>query len=151
MICKHIFKITFLNEPGIIFLHTVKWCPWCNGYRRRIWTWRYEFKSWTRLTAFHIAVIPLGKVWIQLFSLQLWVNSRTDWFLQPWGGFSDRKIVIVGWGWLFIFLVRVLVTCFLARLWEIKGWWRSTKTKWSYEWRKQRVLLDERGRYVRSI
>ena len=27
---------------------------------------------------FHIALIPLGKVWIQLFSLQLWVNSRTD-------------------------------------------------------------------------
>ena len=24
------------------------------------------------LIAFHIALIPLGKVWIQLFSLQLW-------------------------------------------------------------------------------
>ena len=53
-------------------------CPWCNGYRCRIWTRRHEFKSWTRLIAFHIALIPLGKVWIQLFSLQLWVNSRTD-------------------------------------------------------------------------
>ena len=53
-------------------------CPWCNGYRRRKWTRRHEFKSWTRLIAFHIALIPLGKVWIQLFSLQLWVNSRTD-------------------------------------------------------------------------
>ena len=30
------------------------------------------------LIAFHIALIPLGKVWIQLFSLQLWVNSRVD-------------------------------------------------------------------------
>ena len=30
------------------------------------------------LIAFHIAQIPLGKVWIQLFSLQLWVNSRAD-------------------------------------------------------------------------
>ena len=38
----------------------------------------HEFKFWTRLIAFHIALIPLGKVWIQLFSLQLWVNSRTD-------------------------------------------------------------------------
>ena len=28
-------------------------------------------KSWTRLIVFHIALIPLGKVWIQLFSLQL--------------------------------------------------------------------------------
>ena len=22
-------------------------CPWCNGYRRRNWTQRHEFKSWT--------------------------------------------------------------------------------------------------------
>ena len=36
--------------------------------------------------AFHIALIPLEKVWIQLFSLQLCVNSRTDWVLQPWWG-----------------------------------------------------------------
>ena len=45
-------------------------CPWCNGYRRRKWTRRREFKSWTRLIAFTTALIPLGKVWIQLFSLQ---------------------------------------------------------------------------------
>ena len=37
-------------------------CPWCNCYRRRKWTRRLEFKSWTRLIAFHIALIPLGKV-----------------------------------------------------------------------------------------
>ena len=30
------------------------------------------------LIAFNIALIPLGKVWIQLFSLQLWVNSSAD-------------------------------------------------------------------------
>ena len=52
--------------------------PWCNGYRRRNWTRRYKLKSWTRLISFHIALIPLGKVWIQLFSLQLRVNSRAD-------------------------------------------------------------------------
>ena len=57
---------------------TTRRCPWCTGYRRRKWTWWHEFKSWTRLIAFHIALIPLGKVWIQLFSLQLWVNSRAD-------------------------------------------------------------------------
>ena len=50
----------------------------CHGYRRRKWTRRHEFKYWTRLIAFHIALIPLGKVWIQLFSFQLWVNSRAD-------------------------------------------------------------------------
>ena len=59
-------------------------CPWCNGYRHRKWTQWHEFKSWTRLIIFYIALIPLGKVWIQLFSLQLWVNSRADWVLQPW-------------------------------------------------------------------
>ena len=53
-------------------------CPWCSRYRLRKWTRRHEFKFWTRLIAFHIALIPLGEVWIQLFSLQLWVNSRTD-------------------------------------------------------------------------
>ena len=52
--------------------------PWCNGYRRRMWTRRHEFKSWTSLITFHIALIPLGKVWIQIFSLQLWVDSRAD-------------------------------------------------------------------------
>ena len=51
-------------------------CSWCNGYRRRKFTRRHEFKSWTRLIAFHIALIPLAKVWSQLFSLQLWVNSK---------------------------------------------------------------------------
>ena len=52
-------------------ISTVGRCPWCNSYRRRKWTRRYEFKSWTRLIEYHIALIPLGKVWIQLFSLQL--------------------------------------------------------------------------------
>ena len=62
-----------------VSLHSNWWrCPWCDGYRHRIWTRRYEFNSWTRLIAFHIALIPLGKVWIQLFSLQLWVNSGAD-------------------------------------------------------------------------
>ena len=25
MICKRMFKVTFTNEPELIFLHTVKW------------------------------------------------------------------------------------------------------------------------------
>ena len=37
-------------------------CPWCNGNRHRKWTRLHEFKSCTRLIAFHIALIPLGKV-----------------------------------------------------------------------------------------
>ena len=40
----------------------ISWkCPWCNSYRRRKWTRRHEFKFWTRLIAFHIALIPLGR------------------------------------------------------------------------------------------
>ena len=40
-----------------------------------------EFKSWMRLFASHTAIIPLGKVWIQLFSHSLWTKSRADWAL----------------------------------------------------------------------
>ena len=75
-----------MELPKILCIHNIGRCPWCNCYRRRKWTRRHEFKSWTRLIAFPIALIPLGKVWIQIFSLQLWVNSRTDWVLQPWWG-----------------------------------------------------------------
>ena len=57
-------------------------CLWCNGNRRTKRTRRHEFKSWPRLIAFHIALIPLEKVGIQLFSLQLGVNSRTDCFFS---------------------------------------------------------------------
>ena len=69
---------SLVNSYRILVMRIEFMCPWCNGYRRRNWTRRHEFKSWTRLIAFHIALIPLGKVWIQLFSLQLWTNSRTD-------------------------------------------------------------------------
>ena len=62
----------------IIILFLWEFSHQCNGYCRTKWTRRLEFKSWTRLIAFHIALIHLGKVWIQLCSLQLWVNSRTD-------------------------------------------------------------------------
>ena len=38
---------------------------WCNGYRRRIWTQRHEFKSWTIWLHFTLYTNTLGKVWIQ--------------------------------------------------------------------------------------
>ena len=46
----------------------------CNSYPRRKWTRRHEFKPWTWLFVFHIVLIPLRKVWIQLFYLQLWIK-----------------------------------------------------------------------------
>ena len=83
-----IFKVFGMTRPGIeprspeplvnsLPTWPMSWfigrCPWCNGYRHRKWTQRHKFKFWTRLIAFHIALIPFGKVCIQLFSLQLWV------------------------------------------------------------------------------
>ena len=41
-----------------------------------------EFKFWTKLLAFHMALILLRKVGIQLFSFQLLVNSRVDWLFN---------------------------------------------------------------------
>ena len=79
-----ISKTKSCNKPDVK-------CHWCNGYRRRKWTRRYEFKSRTIVIAFYIAQIHFGKVWIQLFSLQLWVNSWTLWVLQPWWGNSSRR------------------------------------------------------------
>ena len=50
---------SFREPPYSVEISPLWWrCPWCNGYRRRIWTRQYEFKSWTRLMAFHIALIP---------------------------------------------------------------------------------------------
>ena len=52
--------------------------PRWNGYCRGIRTGRPKFKSWTRLLAFRLLLIPFRKSLTQLFSLQLWVNSRAD-------------------------------------------------------------------------
>ena len=45
-----------------IYIYIFRRCLGCNGYHHRKWTWRREFKSWMRMIAFHIALIPLGNV-----------------------------------------------------------------------------------------
>ena len=40
-----------------------------HSFTCRKWTRWSEFKTWTRLFSFHLPLMPLGKVWIQLFSL----------------------------------------------------------------------------------
>ena len=35
------------------------------------WTNWHGFKSWTRMIAFHIALTPVGKIYIELFTIQL--------------------------------------------------------------------------------
>ena len=48
-----------------------------------------------RASAIEKALIPLGKVWIKLFSLKLWVDSRRDWVPLPWlDNHSRRKKTI---------------------------------------------------------
>ena len=50
----------------------------CNSGRHKAWTQRYEFKSWTRLFAFNIALIYLGKdVYLTIVS-PVWENSNAD-------------------------------------------------------------------------
>ena len=62
-----VFVLTYFIIFLVLICYYLWRCPWCNGYYRRKWTCRHEFKSWTRQMAFHIALIPLGKVWILLF------------------------------------------------------------------------------------
>ena len=70
-------------------------CVWrslrCNGCRRRKWIRWHEFKSWTRLIAFPIALILLEKVSIKLFSLQPWINTRVNWVLLFCLGNQSRR------------------------------------------------------------
>ena len=57
-----ILRASNILQPLYITFSNMWRCPWCSHYRRRKWTRRHEFKSSTRLIAFHIALIPLGKV-----------------------------------------------------------------------------------------
>ena len=52
-------------------------------------------KSLMTLFMFHFVPTPSGKSWIHLFFFQLWVNSWTDWVLQPCSATSlERKLWI---------------------------------------------------------
>ena len=52
-----------------IYIYTHKYIlSWCNGYCRRKWTWRQEFKSWPRLIAFSHNTNTLGKGMNQIYS-----------------------------------------------------------------------------------
>ena len=44
------------------FIHVTRLHYWHNSYHHRKWAWLSEFKSWTRLFAFHIVLMLLGKV-----------------------------------------------------------------------------------------
>ena len=51
-----------VGRPAKTSISSVWRCSLCNGYHRRKWTRRHEFKSWMKLIAYHITLIPfLGK------------------------------------------------------------------------------------------
>ena len=83
----HIYIYIYITNSSTWAEYGIR--SWCNGCRRRKWTRRHEFKSWTRLIAFRIPLIPLGKVWIQLFSLQLWLDHGFAFYLS----ISGRRVV----------------------------------------------------------
>ena len=61
----------------------IKWrCILHNGYHHMKWNWWTEFKSWTKLIAFHFALILLGKAWIHQFYSQLWRKRRKTSFFN---------------------------------------------------------------------
>ena len=64
------------------------------------WIVLLGFKSWTRLPAYHIVLILLGKIWIQLFSLccilnQTWLTKFNErmrhFFIKTFLSFYSRK------------------------------------------------------------
>ena len=62
-----------------------------NGHHRRKWTRRHEFKSVTRLNAFHFVPMPLEKAWGYLFYLQQWVSIRANLDHSPCNGKQSRR------------------------------------------------------------
>ena len=56
---------------------------WFCSYFRGKWTWLPELKFRTRLFEFHIPLITRGKLGVQVFSLQLLVNSRSRGLFYP--------------------------------------------------------------------
>ena len=67
-----------------IYIYRCRWTERrhssCNGYRRRKWNRRREFKSWTRSFAFHSVLRLLRKVCIQLFSILSngWIVGQSE-------------------------------------------------------------------------
>ena len=61
------------------------------GYSLKKWTRWSEFKFLSRLFSFHIVLIFLEYVWIQVFSFPRWVNIKATWILQPWSGNLLRR------------------------------------------------------------
>ena len=88
-VCLFVFVYIYIYIYIYIYMRS-----WSNSYWRRKWTRWHNFKSLSRLLAFYQALISFWKVWIQLFSLLLWVDDNTEWALLPWYGNCMRRKTI---------------------------------------------------------
>ena len=76
---KKLFVDQFILKYIYIYIYIyIRHGWWHNAFSHRKWTWQPNFNSWVRLFVFHIILIPLWKVWIQLFFCQLWINKKAD-------------------------------------------------------------------------
>ena len=98
-------------RPGRRSIYNIR----CNCYRLRKWKRRHQFESLTRLSVFPIALIFLGKVSVQLFSLQLWAKSWADWnfFLSRYSNQPSRRKTRET-------SLKKLTFCYILILWS--GW-----------------------------
>ena len=71
---KNVSSCTWIkmSPPHILWISRHSWF---NGYHYWKWTWWHDFKSSMRLFVFHILLIALRKVWIQLFSYFLGIYT----------------------------------------------------------------------------
>ena len=88
----HFCVIQTITDQTHTFLHThTHTHTHCNGYCHRKRTQRLKYKFWARMVAFHIVLIHLEKVWIQLYSLLLWVNNWANQALNFGKAVTERK------------------------------------------------------------
>ena len=71
-------------------------------------------QTWMKLFAFHKALITLEKVQDELFSLQLWVNSRADWAIYLWYGDQSKSRKSLNSLW-FNFDLKMDLVSYVAR------------------------------------
>ena len=101
------------------------------GYHCRKWTWWPEFKSWTRLFAFHIALISSGKVWIQLFSHQLCRNNRgTGLFnFHMVTSYEEGKLWIQTFLYIYIYIYIIYIYIYTHGNLDLIPFWKKSSVQ----------------------
>ena len=96
---QSIYLSIYLSIYPILFIFiylSIRRRWWCNIYCHWTWIRQIQFKSWKPLVAFHVALIPLGKVWIQLSTSSYWkiVGQNGLFNLGKANGLEDGKLEI---------------------------------------------------------